>query len=421
MSEVLGYRHLEKESPTRRIVMGVIFVVLAAAIWLLFLNTTEPGTVTTFGLNPGRGDKVLSDWVVNANSMLTVLAAVCALIGGYQLARGFKKWTNAALGVVAALFIFGFLTWAAGGKSLNLAGLLATTLNKAVPLTIGALSGVLCESSGVVNIAIEGMMLGSAMVSALVASVTGNLWLGLLAGILTGTLLAGILAVLSIKYRVDQIIAGTMINILATGLTSYFSSKFMQTYQELNSASTFQAFAIPGLSKIPFIGPILFDNNIFVYVMYILLIVLQVSLFKTRWGLRVRAVGEHPKAADTLGINVFRTRYISVLLGGMMAGFGGAYFTLGSVGRFDEVMTAGRGFISLAAMIFGNYNPVGSFAASLLFGFADSLASRLAILQINIPSSFLLMAPYVATMVVLAGLVGKAHVPAADGTPYVKE
>jgi general nucleoside transport system permease protein len=151
------------------------------------------------------------------------------------------------------------------------------------------------------------------------------------------------------------------------------------------------------------------------------LIILHIALFKTRWGLRVRSVGEHPRAADTLGINVFRTRYMAVILGGMMAGFAGAYFTLGSVGRFNEVMTAGRGFIGLAAMIFGNWNPFGAFGAGLLFGFADSLASRLAILNVQIPSQFLLMAPYIATMIVLAGVVGRGQMPAADGQPYEKQ
>jgi simple sugar transport system permease protein len=298
--------------------------------------------------------------------------------------------------------------------------LLRSTLLKAVPLTLGALSGVLCERAGVVNIAIEGMMLTGAFMGAFVGSVT-NLWFGLFAAILAGAALAWVHGVLSIKYKIDQIISGTVINIFSTGITSFLSAKFLQRYQELNNPGRFPTIAIPGLSKIPFIGPILFEHNMFVYVMYILLIVLTVALYYTRWGLRLRSVGEHPKAADTLGINVFRTRYMAVILGGMMAGFAGAYFTLGSVGRFDEVMTAGRGFIALAAMIFGNWNPVGSFGAGLLFGFSDSLASKLAILKVPIPSEFLLMAPYVATMIVLAGVVGRGHMPAADGTPYEKE
>jgi len=302
-----------------------------------------------------------------------------------------------------------------------LAGLMATSLSRAVPLTLGALSGVLCERAGVVNIAIEGMMLTGAMMGALIGSLTHSLWLGLLAAVLSGLVLALIHGVLSIKYKTNQIISGTVINILATGMTSYISAQFLQRHQELNNPGIFQPWAVPGLSRIPILGPLLFDNNMFVYAMFLLLAVIHVGLFFTRWGLRLRSVGEHPKAADTLGINVFRTRYMAVMLGGMMAGFAGGYFTLGSVGRFDEVMTAGRGFISLAAMIFGNWTPFGSFGAGLLFGFADSLASKLAILGVRIPSEFLLMAPYVATMIVLAGVVGRGQMPAADGVPYEKE
>jgi simple sugar transport system permease protein len=403
--------------------MGLVFLLIAFGIWFLFSRSTAAGVTTTFGLTPGGVEKVIPDWILPSLATLNVLAFACAFLGAVQIARarGFGRRTNLVLGVVAALFIFGFLTWAAADKSLNLAGLLNTTLSKAVPLTLGALSGLLCERAGVVNIAIEGMMLGGAMTGSLVASVSDNLWVGLIAAVLTGALLGLIHAVLSIRYKINQIISGTVINIFATGLTSYISAKFLQTYQELNNPGTFRAFEIPILSKIPLLGPIMFDNNMFVYAMFIFLIVIHVALFYTRWGLRLRSVGEHPKAADTLGINVFRTRYMAVILGGMMAGFAGGYFTLGSVGRFDEVMTAGRGFIALAAMIFGNWTPFGSFGAGLLFGFADSLASKLAILRIGIPSEFLLMAPYVATMIVLAGVVGRGQMPAADGVPYEKE
>jgi simple sugar transport system permease protein len=220
---------------------------------------------------------------------------------------------------------------------------------------------------------------------------------------------------------IDQIISGTVINIFSIGITSFISAKFMQTNQALNNPGIFPTIEIPLLSEIPILGPILFNNNMFVYAMFIFIAVLQIGLFYSRWGLRLRSVGEHPKAADTLGINVFRTRYMAVLLGGMMAGFAGAYFTIGSVGRFDEGMTAGRGFISLAAMIFGNWTPVGSFGAGLLFGFSDSLASKVVILGVQIPSQLLGMAPYIATMIVLAGVVGRGQMPAADGQPYVKE
>lgn len=412
--------NLEQTSPTRRIVMGVLFLAISAAIWFLFIQTLEPGVQTTFKMNPGGSDQSIPDWIFSTLPALNIFAGVSLVAGGYQLARGFKKQTNLVLGLVGGIFIFAFLTWATADGSLNLSGLIRSALIKAVPLTLGALSGVLCERSGVVNIAIEGMMLTGAFISALVGSVT-NIWIGLFAAVLSGGILAAVLAVLSIKYKTDQIIAGTIINIFATGITSFLSAKFLQRYQNLNDPGRFPTINIPILSDIPFLGPILFQHNMFVYAMFFFLILITVGLYYTRWGLRTRSVGEHPKAADTLGINVFRTRYVSVILGGFMAGFGGAYFTLGSVGRFDELMTAGRGFIGLAAMIFGNWNPVGSFSAGLLFGFFDALASKMAILKIAIPSEVMLMFPYLATMIILAGVVGRGQMPAADGQPYEKE
>jgi simple sugar transport system permease protein len=409
---------------TRQRVMGILFVLLGVGIWFLFSRGIEPGVTTTFGMTIGGRESIVPDIVVPSLATTNTLAILSVILGIIQIVKpgGFGRYTNWVLGAVSAMFIMAFLTWAAAGKSVNFVGLMNTTLLKAVPLTLGAMSGILCERSGVVNIAIEGMMLMGAMVAALVASVTDSLLIGLLAAVMASAVLGLVHGVLSIKYRTDQIISGTAINIFSIGMTSYISAKFLQVYQlELNTPGVFQPIAIPLLSDIPVIGPILFNQNIFVYALYILLVLLHWGLYYTRWGLRLRSVGEHPRAADTLGINVFRTRYMAVLLGSMVAGLGGAYFTIGSVGGFDEVMTAGRGFISLAAMIFGNWNPFGSLGAGLLFGFADSLAARLAILGARIPSEFLLMAPYIATMVVLAGVVGRSRMPAADGTPYVKE
>jgi general nucleoside transport system permease protein len=423
MTSATTHKEADTVSLTRMRVMGIVFLLIGAAIWIMFARSTTNSAITTFVMVPSGSDATTANWQLPSMAVLNGLAFVCAFFGGVQLAkaRGFGKRTNAILAVVAGLFIFAFLVWAAADKSLNLAGLLNATLQKSVPLTLGALSGILCERAGVVNIAIEGMMLGGAMISTVVASVTGSLWLGVLGAVITGALLAWVHGVLSIKYRINQIISGTVINIFATGITSFISAKYLQTYQELNNSGIFAPWPVPVLSKIPFFGPILFNHNIYVYAMYFFLVILHVGLFYTRWGLRMRSVGEHPKAADTLGINVFKTRYISVLLGGMMAGFAGSYFTLGSVGRFDEVMTAGRGFIALAAMIFGNWMPFGAFGAGLLFGFADALASKLAILGVRIPSDFLLMTPYIMTMVVLAGVVGRSQPPAADGVPYEKE
>ncbi len=410
----------EQTSPTKRRVMGIIFLVFAGLIYFLFSRTLDPGVQTTFRLVPGGSEQELPNWVFNSLPMLNIMVGLSLVAGGYQLARGFKKRANLVLGLVGGMFIFAFLTWATADGSLNLAGLIRSALVKAVPLTLGAMSGILCERSGVVNIAIEGMMLTGAFMGALVGSLT-NIYIGLLAAVLSGGLMAAALAVLSIKYKTDQIISGTVINIFATGLTSFLSARFLQKFQHLNDPGRFSIIKLPILSDIPFIGPIMFQHNIFVYGVYVFLIVLTIALYYTRWGLRTRSVGEHPKAADTLGINVIKTRYISVILGGFMAGFGGAYFTLGSVGRFDELMTAGRGFIGLAAMIFGNWNPFGSFSAGLLFGFFDALASKMAILKVAIPSEIMLMFPYLATMVILAGVIGRSQMPAADGTPYEKE
>lgn len=413
-------KNYEYISPTRRVVMGIIFLTLSLGIWFLFSRTVTADVKTTFSLYPGGSKVIVPDWVFLTQPVLNMLAFAGALLGSYQLARGWGRYTNTMLGVVSGLFIFCFLAWGASGSSLNLAGLLKVAVVRAVPLVLGAFAGILCERSGIFNIAIEGMMLTGAFCAALFGSLV-NIWFGLFMAIFAGALMALALAVLAIKYRVDQIIAGTVINIFATGITSFMSAKFLQKYEALNNSGRFGTWDVPYLSKIPFIGPIFFSHNMFIYAMFIFVIVLSVALFYTRWGLRTRAVGEHPKAADTLGINVNKTRYISVLMGGMMAGFAGAYFVLGSVGRFDEVMTAGRGFVGLAAMIFGNWNPLGSLGAGMLFGFADSLASKLAILKVPIPNKFLEMGPYIVTMVVLAGVVGRGQPPAAGGKVYEKE
>lgn len=417
---VLKTKHIDYISPARQRGMGVVFILIGLLVGMVFTQDTELQTVTTFVMTPGGSELVVPDLVFVTEPVLNTISALCLALGAYQLWRGFGKRTNLVLGVVSLMLITGFLSWLANDGSLNLAGLLRSMVVRAVPIALGAFAALLNERAGVVNIAIEGMMLAGAMVGALVGSLT-NLWIGLMAAVLAGGLLALIHGVLSIKYRTDQIISSTMLLILATGLTSFISARFMQKYQYLNSPGIFPTWPIPILADIPILGPMFFNHNIFTYAMFVFLGILHVALFHTRWGLRLRSVGEHPKAADTLGIDVFRTRYQAVLLSGMMAGFAGAYFTLGSVGRFDEMMTAGRGFIGLAAMIFGNWTPIGSFGAATLFGFADSLTAKLGILGVSLPSEFMLMAPYLVTMIVLAGVVGKGNVPAASAQPYDKE
>ncbi len=406
----------------RNRITGGVLLVMGLAIFFLFGVGLEPGLQTTFGMNPGGSSAVvrIPDLTLPTSATLYFLGALAAFLGAIQMVRGFRS-TGAVVGIVATAFVVAFLVWAARDRSFNMVGMLSSSLVRATPIALAALCGVISERAGVTNIGIEGMMLMSAQTAVISASLSDSLWVGLIVAILTGALLAAVHAFLAIRFKVDQIVSGVAINIFATGLTSYLSSRFLERNTEaLNNSGTFNTISIPLLSKIPVLGPIFFENTIVVYLMMLLVAVLHIVLFYTPWGLRTRAVGEHPKAADTLGINVAKMRYINVIVGGAIAGLGGAYFSIGSVGRFDEVMTAGKGFIGLAAMIFGKWTPIGAFMSSLLFGFADSLQVKLQILRVPIPSEFLLMAPYIVTMIVLAGVVGRAVAPAADGTPYEK-
>lgn len=400
-------------------ILGVAYLAMALFVLLVFAIGTEGAARFRLTL-PGDRFEDFPDLVLSAGGLAYTVAALLAFLGGMQLSRGFGKATNIVLGVGLMLFIFAFLGWAAAGKEFSLVGMLQVSVIKSTPITFGALTGVMCERVAIINIGIEGMLLSGAFVGALVGSTLGP-WVGILAGMATGGALALGLAVLAIRYRVDQIIAGVVINIFALGLTSFLTSQILVRNPDLNNVRILPPWKIPLLGDIPFLGPILFDHNFFIYAMFVLVAVLTFALFRTRWGLRSRAVGEHPRAADTVGVNVFRLRYLNVTLGGVIAGLGGAYFTIGSAGSFDENMTAGRGFIGLAAMIFGRWHPVGALAAGLVFGFADSLQGKLGILQTPIPGEFLLMAPYIVTIIVVAGLVGRARPPAADGQPYVKE
>ncbi|MDH3884812.1 MAG: ABC transporter permease, partial [Desulfobacterales bacterium] len=248
-----------------------------------------------------------------------------------------------------------------------------------------------------------------------------GIWAGLIGAMATGALLGAVLAVLSIRYRIDQIIAGVVINIFALGLTSFLARRVLSQAQELNSPGRFPSIKIPVLGDIPVLGSLFFNHNMFVYVTFLLVIALHFGLFYTRWGLRSRSVGEHPKAADTVGIDVYRVRYRNVIAGGVIAGFGGAFLTLAQTSRFEENLTAGIGFIGLAAMIFGRWRPLGALGAGLVFGFARALQQKLGILGTPIPSEFLSMTPYIVTIIVVAGVVGRARPPAADGQPYIKD
>ena len=307
------------------------------------------------------------------------------------------------------------------GKNMTFTSLLQGALALSVPLIFGSLAGVLSERVGIVNIAIDSQLLIGAFASAFAASLSDNLFVGLIAALIAGALVSLVLAVFSIKYVVDQIIVGVVLNVLVVGLTNFlFSTVLTENRSLFNSPPRFEKIEIPVLAHIPVIGPVLFNQTLIVYLMYFVVFAVWVALFKTRWGLRVRAVGEYPKAADTVGIKVYRTRYVSVTIGGALAGLGGAFFTLGQVGAFGKEMTNGAGYIALAALIFGRWNPLYAALAALLFGFAQNLQYGLAIIGSPVPSEFLLMLPYVLTVVAVAGLVGKVTGPAATGKPYIK-
>ncbi len=343
--------------------------------------------------------------------------------------NGFLKksqWIAAALAVAAVVMAvlvnttaLGQYTWLRvlfGVSALNF------TLRASVPLVLGALCGILCERTGIINIGIEGMMLAGAF-AAFVAKVATNDW-PLLASLLFGVAIAlavgalmGLLhATLSIRYRMDQIISGTVIIILAAGTSAYLFDR------DAVAQGKFGPVRIPLLADIPVIGDILFQNPPITYMALLLVVIVHVGLFYTRWGLRSRACGEHPRAADTVGIKVNRYRYVNTMLGGALAGLAGGFLVLEAVGQFQEGMTAGRGFISLAAMIFGNWNPFGALAAATLFGYTQALQNELLLAGVTqAPRQFISMLPYVVTIVAVSGFVGRVRPPAAEGKVYETE
>lgn len=293
---------------------------------------------------------------------------------------------------------------------------LGATLRASTPLALGALCGLWGERAGVINIGIEGQMLLAAFLAFLTSVYTDNLVLAVSVGVLTGAVLGLFLAFMSVTLKMDQIIGGTVINILALGLTGYFYQQGLTTQGKL------QPIALGPLADLPLVGPVLFNNPPITYMTLILVAVSQYVLFYTRWGLRTRAVGEHPRAADTVGINVFKMRYANVIIGGCLAGLAGAFLTLEQVGSFERNMTNGRGFLALAMMIFGKWNPMGAWGASLLIGLTYALQTQLQFFgRIDIPPQFFGMLPYLLTIIVLAGFVGRARPPAADGVAYEKE
>jgi simple sugar transport system permease protein len=410
------------------------YAVIGLVSLIAFGLGTKSGVSTSFSVSQSDDALQVPNFSVTAQPVTLALSVILFVLAGYQAWAQLRHktvgvWLPIAFGVA---FMGALLTWAGAGRdntNVALTGMLVSGVFLAVPLVFGSMAGTLCERSGVVNIAIEGQLLGGAFLAAVVASVTDNAYIGMAAAPIAGALVGALLALFAVRYWVDQIVVGVVLNVLVIGITSFLFSTVLSANPDLNQAGAqigaqggvmMQNLPIPLLSEIPILGPVLFDQNALVYVMYAIVIVFQVMLFKSRWGLRVRAVGEHPKAADTVGIKVNRTRVRNTILGGAIAGLGGAFFTVASGLAFSKEMTSGKGYIALAAMILGRWNPKGALLAALLFGFADALRIQLGVIGSSIPSEFLAMLPYLATIFAVAGLVGKSRPPAAENIPYKK-
>jgi simple sugar transport system permease protein len=415
----------DRADVVRQVKLVVVMAVVTAL--LVFFALTVDNSHVQFVL----GERVTVDSPpkeLPAHPVLWVSAAIAAV--GTVLAaanRIPRDWRGVVVYLVVGLaFYAGFIVWAysdqSGSFQSSIANPLPGTIRIATPLVLGALAGCMCERAGVINIAIEGQFLMGAFFASVAASLAFNAYMGLVGAILAGVGMAALLAVFALRYLVNQVVLGVVLIALATGLTSFLLSQIPgdpAIKQYFNEPPRLDTLAIPGLSRIPVVGEALFNQTALVYLMYLSVAVVAFVLFQTKWGLRVRSVGEHPKAADTVGIKVNRVRWQAVLFGGVFAGLGGAYYTVGSTGAFDREVSAGNGFIALAAVIMGRWHPLGATAAAVFFGFMWNLQSQLSFVD-KIPSQLLGMTPYLATIIAVAGFVGRVRPPAADGEPYVK-
>jgi ABC-type uncharacterized transport system permease subunit len=409
----------------RQIKLVVVFALVSLLLLWFALTIDNPTVLYTLG--PG----ISADYPaqeVNGQTLawgaLVVAVAALALAAVNKVPKGLLAVLVYVL--VGLAFFVGFLAWNYADQSLArplaMVNPMPGTVRLATPLVLGALAGCLCERAGVINIAIEGQLLMGAFFASVASSLAYSAEMGLVGGILAGLAMAWMLGIFALRYQVNQVVLGVVLIAFASGLTAFLLSQIpgdpeIRAY--LNEPLTLERIPIPGLAELPVVGPTLFDQTLLVYLMYASVVVVTFLLFETKWGLRVRAVGEHPKAADTVGIKVNRVRWQAVLLGGVFAGLGGAYFTVGSTGQFDNDASAGNGFIALAAVIMGRWHPVGATMAALFFGFTWTLQSQLQVLD-KIPGELLRASPYLATIIAVAGFVGRVRPPAADGEPYVK-
>ncbi len=407
--------------PKHLLIGGIQIVLGLFGVWAFGLTARAAHqSILQFSLPGAAVD--LGAWTFTARPVALVLCAVAVIVGILRATRVLGGRLSASIAIFC--LVTAFMIWSVAGSvnGLNVVSLLQGSLfPAAIPLILGALAGVIGERAGVVNVALEGQLLLGAFVAAVAATIAGSVWIGALGGMLAGLLVGALLAVLAIRYLVDQVIIGVVLNLFVGGITAFLYQKLLDAYpQQFNSPGFFPKIQIPVLGDIPIIGPVFFDGTIFLYVTYVLVFAVHFALFHTKWGLRLRSVGEHPKAADTVGINVRRTRYRALLVAGLIAGLAGAFLVIGagSGNTFGINMSSGKGYIALAAVIFGRWRPSGAVAAALLFGFANQLGSLLAQAGAPIDSNLLLTAPYIATIIAVAGLVGRVRPPAADGQPY---
>ncbi len=417
-------------------IFGILYLLVGFLFLYVALNEINRLAISNFSM--GEAGRI----PIPSQLSIILLAIILFASAAASLFLVLKENVQILLiGINFGALILAILLWAAAGGSIDLLGMIRDSVRLATPIALGSLAGLWCERCGVVNIAIEGMMLTAAGIGFTASLYSQNMWVGLIAAVVASGVMAAIHAVLSIQFKVDQIISGTAINILAVGITGFVRRLFLLNnpfgapgvfpYVIAKENSLLSSIGLDPLNDflrgLPVIG-FLLELQPMVYTMFILVIVTYLIIFYTPWGLRSRAVGEHPRAADTLGINVYFTRYVNVIIAGMIAGFGGAWFSLETTGSFEDLMTNGKGFIALAALIFGKWNPIGSFLAALLFGFSDALQFKLQILSVRlpiinteVPYQFEGMLPYIVTMIALAGVIGRSIPPAASGKPYEKE
>ncbi len=410
------------EGRSTRIAAGILLALLGVLLLVMAFTANPTGKIA---LSDAFAEVQLPTIEVPGPPVLLLFALLTLAAGAGFLSGRFPKNWRIAVGMVAGLSVLaGFMVWAASSSTVpfTLTSQLNLTLAYSTPLLFGVLAGVLSERAGVVNIAIEGQFLAAAFAASVMFSVTQSFLAALVAAAIAGLLMGAVLALFTLKYLVDHVIVGVVVNLLATGLTGFiFQQLVARDLKTFGAVSPMPVFAIPALSNIPFIGPILFTQRPLTFMALLAVPLVWFLLYRTKWGLRVRAVGEHPRAADTVGIKVISTKTQSVLLGGIFAGLGGAYFTVGFVGAFqDNNITAGNGFIALAAVIMGRWHPVLGAGTALFFGFARALAQSIKLMNLPIPSEFIEMLPYIATIIAVAGLVGRVRPPAADGAHFVK-